>query len=148
VAKDRNFHVDFASRVDAPYWAGLARGELLIQRCAGCGQWTWPAEWRCGECGSYDFQWPRITPVGEVYTWTRTHYPFVPDHPVPYVHVLVALTDAGGRRLLGLLTGSDDGLRIGARVEGFVEDPSARTRDLPVMRWRLLPGDQPTRAGA
>lgn len=142
MAKDRNFHADFGSRVDAPYWAGLARGELLIQRCAGCGRWIWPAEWRCGECGSYDFEWPQVPAVGDVYTWTRTHYPFVPDYPVPSVHVLVALPGAGGRRLLGLLIGSDDGLRIGARVEGFLEQPSSRTRDLPVMRWRLSSGGQ------
>ncbi|ETB17992.1 DNA-binding protein [Mycobacterium avium 09-5983] len=124
--------------MDAPYWEGLARGELTIQRCAGCGQWIWPAEWRCGECGSWDFDWPTVAPVGEVHTWTRTHYPFVPDHPTPYVHVLVALCEAGGRRVLGLLTGREDGLRIGARVQGVIEEPSSRTRELPVFRWQLV----------
>ncbi|WP_353620053.1 Zn-ribbon domain-containing OB-fold protein [Mycolicibacterium sp. ELW1] len=148
MARDRNFHADFASRVDSPYWAGLARGELTIQRCANCGQWIWPAEWRCGECGSYDFDWPTLPMVGEVYTWTRTHYAFVPDMPVPLTHVLVALRWAAGRRVLGLLTGSGDGLRIGAQVEGYVESASARTRDLPVVRWRLVPENQPARVQA
>jgi uncharacterized OB-fold protein len=142
VARDRNFHAEFASRVDAPYWEGLARGQLSIPRCVRCGQWIWPAEWRCGECGSYDFGWPVVSMVGEVYAWTRTHYPFVADMPVPLVHLLVALSEAGGRRLLGVLVGTDDGLRIGARVEGCIESPSARTRELPVVRWRLAPENQ------
>jgi uncharacterized OB-fold protein len=137
VAKDRNFNVDFAARVDSPYWAGLERGELRIQRCAGCGDWIWPAEWRCGVCGSFESEWPLVEPIGEVYTWTRTHYPFVAGYEVPYVHVLVALTGAGGRRLLGLLTGPDDGLCIGARVRGHVDPPSELTLDLPALRWSL-----------
>jgi uncharacterized OB-fold protein len=137
MAKDRNFNAEFSARVDAPYWAGLERGELCIQRCAGCAKWMWPAEWRCGECGSFESEWPAVEPVGEVYTWTRTHYPFVPDFPVPYVHVLVALSRAGGRRLLGVLTGPEDGLRIGAPVQGYIEQASAATRGLPALRWRL-----------
>lgn len=137
MAKDRNHHADFGSRVDAPYWAGLERGELRVQRCAGCAQWIWPAEWRCGVCGSFESEWPEVAPVGRVYTWTRTHYPFVPGYEVPYVHVLVALNEAGGRRLLGVLTGSDDGLRIGAEVAGHVEPASELTRNLPALRWRL-----------
>lgn len=139
MAKDRNFNADFGARVDAPYWAGLERGALHIQRCAGCESWIWPAEWRCGVCGSFDSTWPQVEPVGHVYTWTRTHYPFVPSHAdlVPYVHVLVALSRAGDRRILGILTGSEDGLRIGAPVRGYVEPPSERSRDLPVFRWEL-----------
>lgn len=137
MAKDRNYDVDFHARVDAPYWAGLERGELVLQRCTGCRQWMWPAEWRCGECGSFDFEWPQVPPVGQVHSWTRTHYPFVPDFPVPFVHVLVALSHAGDRRVLGVLTGEDVGLEIGAPVQGYIQAASAATRDLPVLRWRL-----------
>jgi uncharacterized OB-fold protein len=139
MAKDRNFHADFDRRVDAPYWHGLRRGELVVERCTGCRTWIWPAEWRCGECGSFELGWESVEPTGTVYSWTRTHYPFDPSHAdlIPYVHVLVALTEAGGRRLLGILTGDQTGLRIGATVRGYVEPPSARTLDLPALRWEL-----------
>ncbi|GAB4664164.1 hypothetical protein MOKP76_14210 [Mycobacterium avium subsp. hominissuis] len=56
---------------------------------------------------------------------------------VPYVNVLVELPDAGGRRLLGLLVGNDDGLAIGAEVVGRIQKPSAQTNDQAVLRWEL-----------
>lgn len=139
MARDRNFHADFDSRVDAPHWHGLQRGELWLQRCPGCGTWIWPAEWRCGECGSFDPGWEAVEPTGSVYSWTRTHYPFDPAHAdlVPFVHVLVAVEQAGGRRLIGILTGDETALRIGAAVRGYVEPASPRSLDLPALRWEL-----------
>ena len=37
---------------DAPYWDGLAAGKLLLPRCCGCRAWRWPADHRCGGCGT------------------------------------------------------------------------------------------------
>lgn len=139
MAKDRNFNADFDRRVDAPHWHALRQGELQVQRCDGCRTWIWPAEWRCGECGSFELGWEAVEPEGTIYTWTRTHYPYDANHAhlVPYVHVLVALDQAGERRHLGILTGDETGLRIGAKVRGHIEPASPQTIDLPALRWTL-----------
>ena len=131
-------HVEpFASRVDAPYWEGLAVHELRIQRCSPCHAWCWPADWRCPACGSYDLGWEAVAPRGTVYSWTRTHLPFVAAYAdlVPYVTVLVELPQAGGARIMGLFTTGAEAVRIGAPVTGTFRSASPRTIDLPVLTW-------------
>jgi uncharacterized OB-fold protein len=138
MVKERDETTDFARRVDAPYWDGLAVSELRVQRCAGCRRWQWPADWRCPGCGSYQLGWEPVSPEGIVYSWIRTHYPFVPgyDALVPYVSVLVELPQAGRVRMMGHLIGDTADPHVGDRVEGVYEAASAMTINLPVLRWR------------
>ncbi|MFR9805311.1 Zn-ribbon domain-containing OB-fold protein [Pseudonocardia sp. RS010] len=139
MANERDEVHPFSDRVDHPYWEGLGAGELRIQRCAGCRRWSWPADWRCPACGGYDMTWEQVEPVGRVYSWIRTHLSFVPAYAelVPYVNVLVELPQAGGARIMGLLTGTEEGLRIGAQLAGSFRPASPRTADLPVLTWSL-----------
>jgi uncharacterized OB-fold protein len=139
ITAERDFAEPQEVRVDFPYWEGLGKGELLIQRCEGCRRWQWPADWRCPECGGYDFAWEQVEPLGTVYSWIRTHHSFVPTYAdlVPYVNVLVELPAAGGARLMGLLTGDEEGLKTGAAVKGEFQPPSERTIGLPVLTWEL-----------
>ncbi|MGH8997922.1 MAG: Zn-ribbon domain-containing OB-fold protein [Acidimicrobiia bacterium] len=126
---------------DEPYWEHLAAGEFRLPRCAGCGRWTWPAHWRCGECGSWDLDWVALDPTGVVYSWTRTWYAFDRTREragqVPYVVVLAEVTGAGGARVMGVLAGDEDGLRIGAPVVGTIEPPSEQSLGYPALRWSL-----------
>lgn len=39
-----------ADGVDMPYWEGLARGMLLLQRCPSCRAWVWGPQWTCPHC--------------------------------------------------------------------------------------------------
>jgi len=144
MATERDQVHPFEARVDAPYWAALGEGQLRIQRCVRCLRWCWPADWRCPGCGSYDLGWPEVEPVGTVYSWVRSHLPFVAAYAdlVPYVDVLVELPGAGGARLLGLLTGPEDALAIGAPVRGSFQPPADRTIGLPVLTWALDRGDE------
>ena len=139
MANERDEVHPFSERVDFPYWDGLEGGELRIQRCSGCDRWCWPADWRCPACGGYEFRWERVEPTGRVFSWIRSHLPFVPAFAdlVPYVNVLVELPQAGNARIMGRLVGSEDGIRIGAPVSGQVEPASERTADLPVLVWSL-----------
>ena len=140
MANERDQVHPFSARVDAPYWEGLGGGQLRIQRCTRCRAWKWPADWRCGECGSYSLGWEAVEPVGIVYSWIRTRQPVVPAFAdlVPYDNVLVELPQAGGARLMGLLTGATDDVRTGRRVTGTFQPASARTIDLPVLTWALV----------
>jgi uncharacterized OB-fold protein len=139
MANERDEVHPFEDRVDHPYWEALGRGELRIQRCIGCAAWKWPADWRCPDCGSYELAWEPVEPTGRVYSWIRTHRPFVPGYAdlVPYVTVLVELPQAGGARILGLLTGDEEGVRIGAPLTGTFVPASPRTAGLPVLTWEV-----------
>jgi uncharacterized protein len=138
---DRDASARPEDRVDAPFWKGLLSGELHIQRCRDCARWNWPADWRCPKCGSYVFEWPIVPARGHVYSWIRTHYPFVEAYAdlIPYVNVLVELDGAEGCRLIGLLVGDSSTVAIGTTVEGTFELPSRRTADLPALRWSIAP---------
>jgi len=125
--------------VDQPYWDGLTRGDLMLQRCDNCDTWIWGPQWICASCHTFDPGWQRVEPVGTVYTWSRSWYPFISELPVerPYVTVLVELSGAGGRRVLGILTGDDtDQVRIGDHVAGHFERDDGAT--WPMLRWRRV----------
>jgi uncharacterized OB-fold protein len=123
--------------IDAPFWAALAGGELKLQRCSICRTWIWGPQWVCPECRTMEPGWEATPMRGTIFTWTRTHQPFVPDFKdhLPYVTVVVELPGAGGRRLLGLLLG-DTPPRIGDPVEGVIEDVDG----VAVLRWRASRG--------
>ena len=129
-----------ANGEDIPYWDGLAEGELRIQRCDGCGTWWWGPVCRCADCGSWDLTWTPIEARGRVFSWIRSHLPFVPDmaSAVPFVTLLVELPHAGNRRMLGILVDSEEGLKIGSQVVGVIQPPSELTNNRHVMRWRLV----------
>lgn len=125
--------------VDAPYWHGLAEGELRIQQCRSCGRHVWTPQHMCRWCGGTDLVWRPIAAVGTVYSWTRTHHAFTPEleAAVPYVVVLVELDEAPEVRLLGMLVDDDIGPRIGDRVQGVIQTASDLTSGLYLLRWRL-----------
>jgi uncharacterized OB-fold protein len=140
MTRERDENIDFAARVDFPYWDGLAAGRLQVQRCETCARWQWPADWRCPGCGSYDLGWPEVEATGVVYSWIRTHYPFVPGYEdeLPYVSLLVELPQAGGARVLGHLRDATRPPRIGDPVTGLFEAATPVTHDLATLRWRLV----------
>lgn len=129
---------------DDRYWEALEDGEFRLPRCSGCGRWSWPADWRCGVCGSWEMDWVEVEPEGTVYSWTRSHYAFDRTREraaeVPYVVVLAEIPAAGSVRVLGALAGDERGLRIGAPVRGRIEPPSEMTKGYAAIRWELCGG--------
>ena len=125
--------------VDAPFWEGLAAGELRMQRCSSCQNWMWPPGWRCSRCGGWELAWEAVPPEGVIYSWTRTWHAFAPElkDVLPYVSLLVELPHAGNRRLLGILVDDEAGLEIGAKVTGLIQPASAKNSGQAVLRWRL-----------
>ncbi len=129
------------SGADGPYWQALAAGELQLPRCVACARWHWPAVFRCGECGGWDIAWHRVEPSGQVFSHARTWHPFAGSEGigVPYVSLVVELPQAGGCRLLGILSGDEAGLRIGAKVNGTIAVTRINDDGIPSLRWTLLP---------
>jgi uncharacterized OB-fold protein len=87
--------------------------------------------------------WVEIQPTGTVYAWTRSWYAFdrVRERAgdVPYVTILAEVVGAGGPRVLGMLEGTESGLRVGANVRGVIKAPAEKSKGYPSICWQLLP---------
>lgn len=127
---------------DEKYWEALEEGAFRLPRCVACQRWMWPAHHRCAECGSWDQEWVDVEPKGTVYSWTRSHGAFdrTPERAedVPYVVVLVQIESVPEARVLGVLKGSDQGLKVGAPVVGSIDPPSPKTKGYAAIRWSLV----------
>jgi len=111
-----------------------------MQCCATCGRWEWPAVWRCGQCGSWHPTWREIPLRGTLFSWTKTWHRFAGTEglDLPFASVVVAMPDAGNRRLLGLWGGTDEQLRVDAAVEALIFQRDVGNRRIPAIRWRPL----------
>jgi uncharacterized OB-fold protein len=84
---------------NAEFYAFLARGELRLQRCQGCGEFRHPPRHRCPACGSRDATWAAVSGHGRLFSWTVTHRPVDPAFSPPYVVAIIELDE--GPRLVG-----------------------------------------------
>lgn len=89
---------------DRFFWEGVARGELLIQRCQGCGRLRHPPVPMCAHCLSTAWDTLASSGRGTVHSWVLSHHPTQPDAS-PRIVVLVELEE--GVRLVSNLGGID-----------------------------------------
>ncbi|MEN0139864.1 MAG: OB-fold domain-containing protein [Rhodococcus sp. (in: high G+C Gram-positive bacteria)] len=130
--------------VDQEHWAGLANGELRLQRCGDCTEWIWAPRPMCPHCRSLNTIWETVDPAGRIYSWTRTWQNFSPETAghLPYVVVLVELAQAGSSRVLGVLEDTDGReVRIGMSVQGKIDTPPPGTTGSPLVRWHVAEGE-------
>ncbi len=109
------------------FWDGVARGELLVQRCAKCRKWIWQPRPVCSKCQAIDPVWTRVAGKGQVASWMVIRPPTLPAFAerVPFVILLVELDE--GVRMVGYLVdvagermqtdGVAEGVDFGRRVE-------------------------------
>lgn len=122
---------------DAPYWNGLAEGRLQLPRCAGCGEWMWPAMSRCSACASEDIEWVQREMRATIFSWTRTwhRFGFTENIDLPFVSI-VATVDDCGIRLLGRLDDPDQiDPVIGQAIVGRIGATRVEARDIPTIIW-------------
>lgn len=87
------------------FWAGAARSELMIPRCAGCDVFVWYPSETCPKCASREMPWVVTSGRGTLFSWC------VVDHPLykafaektPYLTGLVALAEDPRVRLVTLI---------------------------------------------
>jgi hypothetical protein len=101
-----------------PYWDGLSRGQLRLQRCADCGKVRHYPRPMCDACWSMNADWVDAAGTGTVHSWTITHYAFHPGFKgdLPYILLTVDLPE---------------GVRMNAQARGI--DASALKVGLPVV---------------
>ena len=108
---------EIADPISEEFFAGCARGELLVQRCTQCGHRQHYPRWCCTQCaGPVAFE--RGTGRGTVHTFTvirQNHaQPFKSE--LPYVVAIVDL-DEGVRMMANLTDVDPDAVHIGMPVE-------------------------------
>jgi uncharacterized OB-fold protein len=129
---------DLTDALLAGYWDAVARGELVVRECRGCGAAQWPPRAGCGRCGSVDLGWRRVAGTGTLFTWTTVHHTTIDYYKplTPFALAAVELDDAPVR-MLGRVRGTDpEELRIDLPLR-VVFEPVAEGVRLPV--WEVVP---------
>jgi uncharacterized OB-fold protein len=100
---------DLADERTAEFFAGAARGELVIPRCDVCAAFCWYPEVACPRCGGEAFTWTRVSGRGRLYSWAVVRRAFLPafEEMVPFVTALVELDDDAAVRIVTYVVDSD-----------------------------------------
>ena len=120
------------SRHSAFFWEGVLRGELLAQRCSGCGALRHPPRPMCPGCLSLEWEAIPLSGRGTVHAWMRPVHPRLPMFEDPLICVLVDLEE--GLRLFSNLEECPlERVEVGLPVEvAFV--PTQGGKAVPVFR--------------
>ena len=117
-----------------PYWEGLSRHRLMLQRCTGCGRVRHYPRPMCDACHSMESDWVEASGEARVHSWTVAHHPFHPAFRGELPYVLVTADLPEGVRLVAQLRGAGaERLRPGLPLRiGFEDNGEGLT--LPVLR--------------
>jgi uncharacterized protein len=126
--------------LSAPYWAGAARGVLVLQQCGNCGRIRHYPQVLCGTCQSASVHPVEADPAGTVLSWTITEHAFDPSVADEVPYVLVTVDMAAGVRVLGRFrSGEEPALLAGGQLRAglpvrlaFEPDPAGQP--MPVFR--------------
>ncbi|MDQ1465746.1 MAG: uncharacterized protein QOH10_161 [Actinomycetota bacterium] len=133
---------DIAEPTAAEFWAGTARGELLVQVCAACGTWRMPPRPMCPVCRSTEVRWEPTSGRGTIWSFIVPHPPLLTAYAAlaPYNVVVVARAERPTIRFVGNLLASADGpinevdpatIRIGEPVRVVFQ----QVEDVSLPRW-------------
>jgi uncharacterized OB-fold protein len=102
---------DTEDPVAAEFWAGTARGELLVQACGACRAWRMPPRPMCPACRSIDVVWVPTSGRGRVWSYIVAHPPLLPAYEelAPYNAIIVELEERPEIRFVGNLLARPDG---------------------------------------
>jgi uncharacterized protein len=125
------------------FWAGCARGELLVQACANCGLRRVPPRPMCPRCRSLKFRWDEMSGRGTIWSFIVPHPPLLPGYQelAPYNVIVVALDEDPALRMVGNLVAGAEGpineidpatIRIGEPVRVVFQ----QVEDVVLPRWR------------
>jgi uncharacterized OB-fold protein len=130
----------------ASFFAGAARGELLVPRCDECGTYVWYPREACPRDGG-TLTWTRVSGRGTLFSWTVVQRAFLPAFAemVPFVSALVALDEDPAVRIVSYLVDVvPDALRADLPVEAVFRPlsfPTVPDRAVTVPMFR--PSESP-----
>jgi len=113
-----------------PFWEGLRKEKLLIQKCSNCGKLRHYPRPLCDSCYSFDFDWIESSGKGIIHSWVVNHHPFHPAFSTKTPYTTVTADMEEGVRLLAPLVSAiaDINLKLGETVHvGFTKINSTFT---------------------
>jgi uncharacterized OB-fold protein len=103
------------NRDNAGFWEGVARHQLLIQRCGDCRTLRFPWLPGCNVCGSLLWDTVEASGEGTVFSYVVMHHPPFPAFDPPYAVGLIDLAE-GVRMVSNVVGVPSDKVRIGQPV--------------------------------
>ena len=61
------------TRINAPFWEGLAEGRFLCNCCSNCGYLAFPPKAYCPQCSHDTMEWQQLTGNGVLYSCSTVH---------------------------------------------------------------------------
>jgi len=106
-----------ATGYSKPYWDGLSKGVIRLQRCSDCGRCQDFPQGRCRHCLSTNLGWIDAAGTGALHSYSTVHRAPSPEFArhAPYVVGMVRLPE---------------GVQLMARI--LVADESQLRLDMPV----------------
>jgi uncharacterized OB-fold protein len=77
--------VPVATPETEPFWHGLGRGQIVLQRCGACRRWSYLPTAGCPTCGSAEITYEAVDGRGELYSFSVCYTAFGPGVDAPYV---------------------------------------------------------------
>jgi uncharacterized protein len=109
-AKERIIAAPPVNPETKPFWDAAADGELLLKKCAACGEFHYYPRAICPFCFSDRTEWRAASGRGTIYS-----YSVMRRAPVPYAIAYVALEE-GVAMLTNIVDCDFDAIRIGRKV--------------------------------
>ena len=104
-----------------PFWEGLGRGAIVLQRCTECRRWTYLPTGGCPWCGAPELTHEAVDGRGELYSFTVCHLEFGPGTQPPYVVGIIAPDCEPGLRIVTNVVGCRiRDVRIAAPMEPVI----------------------------
>ena len=117
------------------FWDYCKAGELRAQRCSGCATLRHPPRPTCPECGSFDYEWVRLSGKGAIFTYSVSHKAIhnALEGLVPHTAILVQLEE--GPLFTSNLVEGNERVAIGLPVEVVFEPV---TEEITLPKFRLV----------
>lgn len=92
---------DLDDPLTGEFFAGAARGELVVPRCEQCARFVWYPAGECPFCNAGALRWTPVSGDATLFSWAVVRRAFLPAFAemVPFVTALVALTEDPAVRL-------------------------------------------------
>jgi uncharacterized OB-fold protein len=112
------------NELNAPFWDGLAHGEVRLQKCGLCSVHQYPAETFCYECGATEMSWVAVKGEGTLYSFIVVHQQYHKAFKafMPYTVAIVQMDE--GPRMLSAMLGLKKPIAIGERVKPCIRKVS------------------------
>jgi uncharacterized protein len=123
---------DVNDPLTAPFFAGAARGELVITHCRACDEYVWYPQPECPRCEG-PLTWAPVSGRGALFSWATVRRAFLPAFAdqVPFVTALVALEEDPAVRVVTYV--------VDAEPETLAADEPVRVTFRP-LAFSTVPG--------